>query len=47
VIDSALLDGDVLYAQSALVWYVVDVRSGRTIARLVPDTSWSLQLLES
>ena len=47
VIDSGLLDGDVLYAQSALVWYVVDVRTGRTIARLVPDTSWSLQLLES
>jgi hypothetical protein len=47
VIDSALLDGDVLYAQSALVWYVVDVRTGRMIARLVPDTAWSLQLLES
>jgi hypothetical protein len=47
VIDSALLDGNVLYAQSALVWYVVDVPTGRTVARLVPDTSWSLQLLES
>lgn len=47
VIDSALLDGNVLYAQSALVWYVIDVSTGRTIARLVPDTSWSLQLLES
>jgi hypothetical protein len=45
VIDSALLDGDVLYAQSALVWYVVDVPTGRTIARLVPDVSASLQLL--
>jgi hypothetical protein len=44
VIDSALLDGNVLYAQSALVWYVLDVRTGRLIARLVPDTSWSLQL---
>lgn len=45
VIDSALLDGDVLYAKSALVWYVIDVRTGRMLARLVPDTSWSLQLL--
>lgn len=45
VIDSALLDGDVLYAQSALVWYVIDVRTGGMIARLVPDTAWSLQLL--
>jgi hypothetical protein len=47
VIDSALLDGNVLYAQSALVWYVIDVPTGRTIARLVPDTAWSLQLLQS
>jgi hypothetical protein len=45
VIDSALLDGDVLYARSALVWYVLDVRTGRMLARLVPDSAWSLQLL--
>lgn len=47
VIDSALFDGNVLYVQSALVWYVVDVPTGRTIARLVPSDSQSLQLLAS
>jgi hypothetical protein len=47
VIDSALFDGDVLYVQSALVWYVVDVPTGRTIARLVPDLSPSMELLGS
>lgn len=47
VIDSALLDGNVLYAQSALVWYVLNVTTGRTLARLVPDTVWSLELLSS
>jgi hypothetical protein len=38
-IDDAAIVGNVLYARVALVWHVLDLRTGRTIGRLVPDNA--------
>jgi hypothetical protein len=45
VVDEARIVGRVLYVRVGLVWHVIDVVSGRSLARLLPDDSQDLWLL--
>lgn len=44
-VDQARIVGGVLYARVGLVWHEIDVRTGRAIARLLPDDSQDLWLV--
>ena len=45
VVDDAAIVGDVLYARIALVWHIVDLRTGRQLGRVVPDDAMNTWLL--
>ncbi|HET7129597.1 MAG TPA: hypothetical protein VFJ93_11045 [Gaiellaceae bacterium] len=46
VIDRVGLSGGILYAQIGLAWDLWDLRSGRHLGIVLPDTPWLVQLLD-
>jgi hypothetical protein len=45
LVDEARIAGRALYERVGLVWHVIDIASGRSLARLLPDDSQDLWLL--
>jgi hypothetical protein len=45
VIDRVGVSGGVLYAQIGLAWDLWDLRTGKHLGIVLPDTPWLVQLL--